>query len=77
MTVSNVQNDNFHFTGLDISTVEDGIEIKMADYVKSLQDIKKIRKANKDEDLKEMAHHINSKNRVSESLIKTSERLTT
>ena len=37
--------------GLDISTVDDGIDIEMADYVESLQDIKKIRKAEKDEDL--------------------------
>ena len=30
--------------------MDDGIEIEMADYVKSLRDIKEIRKADKDED---------------------------
>ena len=43
--------DNFRFTGLDISTVKDGIEIEMADYVDSLKDIKEIRKADKDDNL--------------------------
>ena len=34
-----------------ISTVEDRIEIEMADYVDSLRDIKEIRKAKEDDDL--------------------------
>ena len=49
--VSKVEKDNFRFSGLDISTVDEGIEIEMECYAKSLWDIKKIRKANKYEDL--------------------------
>ena len=48
LTISKAERDNFCYTGLDIFTVTDGIEIKMADYVDSLQDIKEIRKAEKD-----------------------------
>ena len=51
LTILKVERDNFRFTGLDISTVEDGIEIEMADYVDSLRDIKEIRKVKKDDDL--------------------------
>ena len=36
LTVSKVKKDNFHFIGLDISLVDDSIEIEMADYVESL-----------------------------------------
>ena len=59
MAISKVEKDNFRFTGLDISTVENGIEIEMADYVDSLRDIKEIRKAKKDDDLtkKEIKEH--------------------
>ena len=49
--MSKLERDNFRFTGLDISTVEDGFEIEMADYVDSLRDIKEIPKADKDDDL--------------------------
>ena len=31
LTISNIERDNFHFTGLDVSTKEDGIEIEMID----------------------------------------------
>ena len=51
LTVSKVEKDNFCYTGLDISTVTDGFEIKMADYVDSLEDVKEIRKTDKDDDL--------------------------
>ena len=51
LTICKVEQYKFRFTGLDISTVEDSIEIKMADYVDSLKDIKKIRKVKRDEDL--------------------------
>ena len=51
LTVSKVERDNFHFKGLDISMVEDRFKIKMADYVDSLKDIKKIQKAEKDDNL--------------------------
>ena len=50
LTVSKVEKDNFCYTGLDISTVTDRFEIKMADYVDSLKDVKKIRKTDKDDD---------------------------
>ena len=36
LTKSKIERDNFCFTGLDVSTREDGIEIEMADYVASL-----------------------------------------
>ena len=42
-TVSKVEKDNFLYTGLDLSTVMDRFEIKMADYVDSLEDVKVIR----------------------------------
>ena len=51
LTVLKVERDNFRFTGLDISMVEDRIEIEMADYMDSLRDIKEIRKAKKDDNL--------------------------
>ena len=51
LTISKIERDNFCFTGLDISTVEDGFEIGMADYVDSLTDIKEIRKTDQDDNL--------------------------
>ena len=39
------------FTGIDVSTKNDRIEIQMEDYVESLEDIKEIWKANREEDL--------------------------
>ena len=51
LTISKIERDNFCFTGLDVSTREDGIEIEMADYVASLQNVINIRKADKYEDL--------------------------
>ena len=44
LTVSQIEKDVFHFTGLDIKVVEDGIEISMDDYTDSLKDIREIRK---------------------------------
>ena len=44
--------DNFRYTGQDISSAGDGsIHIEMKNYVESLEDIKEIHKANKEEDL--------------------------
>ena len=51
LTISKIERDKFYFTGLNVSTKEDRIEIEMADYVASLQDIKDIRKADRDEEL--------------------------
>merc|ERR1712030_281970 len=54
LTVSKVEKDKFRFTGFDISAVEDGIEITMADYVKSMEDVKHIRKADREEELTDL-----------------------
>ena len=51
LTISKIERDNFRYTGLDISTVKEGIEIEMKDYVNSLQDVGEIRKVAKNEDL--------------------------
>ena len=51
LTISKIKRDNFRFTGLDVSTKEDGIEIKMADYMASIPDVIQIRKADKERDL--------------------------
>ena len=50
-TVSKVEEDNFRFTGLDVKTKNGKIEISMEDYAESLQEIKEIRKANRNEKL--------------------------
>ena len=44
LTISKIERDNFCFTGLDISTVEDSFEIGMVDYIDSLTEVKEIRK---------------------------------
>ena len=51
LTVSKIERDRFRYTGIDVSAVEDGIEIQMEDYVDSLEEVKEIQKADKDEDL--------------------------
>ena len=51
LTISKIERENFHYTGLDISTVKDGIEIEMKDYVDSLQDVGEIQRADKNEGL--------------------------
>ena len=45
LTVSKVEKDKFQFTGLNVCTIGDTIQISMVDYLKSLEDIQKIRKA--------------------------------
>ena len=54
LTISKIERDNFRYTGMDISTVKDGIKREMVDYVDSLRDIKEIRKVDRDEDLTKM-----------------------
>ena len=49
LTVSKIEEDNFCYTNLDISTIDDGIKIEMKDHVESLQDIGEIRRVNKNE----------------------------
>ena len=46
--------ERFCITGLDINTVQDGIEISMNDYMQSLKDIKEIQKADRDEELSKL-----------------------
>merc|ERR1712112_811995 len=50
-TVSKVEEDNFRFTGLDVKTKNDRIEISMEDYAESITEIEEIRKASRDERL--------------------------
>ena len=63
LTGSKVEKYKYGFTGVDISTVEDGIEVQMNDYMQSLKDIEEIRKTDRDEelsmlDMKEYLRHI-------------------
>ena len=51
LTVSKIERDRFRYTSIDVSAVEDRIEIQMEDYVDSLEEVKEIRRADKDEDL--------------------------
>ena len=43
--------DNFRFTGLDVKTKNGKIEVSMEDYAESIQEIKEIRKAKREEKL--------------------------
>ena len=51
LTVSKIERDKFRYTGIDVSTVEGGIKIEMEDYVESLEEVKEIRKADRNDDL--------------------------
>ena len=51
LTVSKIERNRSWHTGIDVSAVEDRIEIQMEDYVDSLEEVKEIQKADKDEDL--------------------------
>ena len=51
LTISKIERDNFRFTGLDISTVVDGFEIRMADYADTFTEVKEIRKTDQDDDI--------------------------
>ena len=51
LNVSKVEKDNFRYTGIDVCTTDDGIEIWMEDYIESLEGIKEIRNADKEDDL--------------------------
>ena len=50
-TVSIIERNKFCFMGLDVTTIKDGIEISMEDYVMSLEDVTNIRKADHQEEL--------------------------
>ena len=49
LTVSKVERDKFRYTGIDVCATDDGIEIKMEDYVESLEEVKEVRKADREE----------------------------
>ena len=51
LTVSKIERDNFRYTGIDVLAMDDGIEVQMEDYVESLEEMKEIRKADREEDL--------------------------
>ena len=51
LTVSEIERDKFWFISLDISAVDDSIEIGLDDYMNSLKDIKDIRKTDWNEEL--------------------------
>ena len=40
LTVSKIERDNFRYTGIDVKTVNDGIEVEMKDYVDSLEEVR-------------------------------------
>ncbi len=50
-TVSKVEEDKFRFTGLDVKAENGRIEISMEDYADSVEEIKEIRKADRNERL--------------------------
>ena len=50
-TVSKIEENNFRFTGLDVKTNDEQIEISMEDYADSINEIKEIRKASSTEKL--------------------------
>jgi len=50
-TISKIEENNFRFTGLDVKTTDEGIEVSMEDFAKSIKEIQDIRKANGTEPL--------------------------
>ena len=50
-TISKIEENNFRFTGLDVKTNDEQIEISMEDYADSINEIKEIRKAGRTEKL--------------------------
>ena len=51
LTVSKIEKDAFRYTGIDVKAIEDRIEIQMEYYIESLEEVKEIRKADRDEEL--------------------------
>ena len=45
--MSTVEDDCFRFTGIDVEKVENGVEISMDEYARSLEDIKEMPKQTK------------------------------
>ena len=50
LDVSQVEDNHFRFTGIDVKKIEDGIEISMEDYARFLEEVK-IREDRSDEAL--------------------------
>ena len=48
LTISKIEEDMFRYTGIDVATVEGGIKIAMKDYVNSLEEVKEIRKSDRE-----------------------------
>ena len=48
LTVFKIERDKFRYIGIDVFIVENGIEIEMEDYVASLEEVKEIQKAERD-----------------------------
>ena len=51
LIVSKIEKDKFRYTGIDIAAVENGIKIEIEDYVDSLEEVKEICRADRDEHL--------------------------
>ena len=51
MTISKVERGRFRFTGLDILRQEESIVLSMEDYIRGLEEIKDISKADRDKPL--------------------------
>ena len=51
MTISKVERGRFRFTGLDVVRQEDSIRLSIEDYIRSLENIKEIRKVDRYEPL--------------------------
>ena len=51
LIISKIERDNFRYTGIHVKTIEDDKEIEMKDYVDSLEEVKEIRKAVRDDTL--------------------------
>ena len=51
LTVSKVEEDVFRYTGIEVKKIEDRIVIQMKDYIESLEEVKEIRKADREDDL--------------------------
>ena len=52
LTISKIKEDDFRYTGIDVLTVDDGIKLEIKDYINILEEVKEIRKVERDEELK-------------------------
>ena len=54
LTISKVERDRYRFTGMDVSKLENCVELSMEDHAASIEEIKEIRKEKKEESLTNM-----------------------